>query len=76
MCCACSCTKEYCEIWREVVIAKFGLPQRLELFSYNDETLFQILLGRQPIVMEEMNIHPLFNYATRMLHNVSPSLAD
>ena len=48
VCCTCPYTLEIQNIWWHLIIEMFCLDLYVELSSYDDEALYQILLGKTP----------------------------
>ena len=48
-CCSCICTLELRELWWGIIIENFPLQLYSELSEYDDEEIYQILLGRIPL---------------------------
>ncbi|CAG2254224.1 unnamed protein product [Mytilus edulis] len=50
-CCNCPSTNEQCEVWWDILSNNFPVQLYCELSMYDDEILFQILLGRKPLTI-------------------------
>ena len=48
-CCACICTFQNRDLWWNMIIENYQLKLFCELSEYEDEIIFQILLGRIPV---------------------------